>query len=105
KDHTVVVKYTVANPGNQDLYFSIGAHPGFMCPIGKDDRFDDYTLLFNRYSLLQTVLEDGLRSENRKLLPLEEKTLPLTSALFDNDALVFDNGQVSEVTLRSVRGG
>src|SRR5699024_7785261 len=35
-DTKVVVDYKVENTGKKEMYFSIGAHPGFNCPIVED---------------------------------------------------------------------
>lgn len=33
KSNTVRVSYNVKNIDNSEIYFSIGAHPGFSCPF------------------------------------------------------------------------
>ena len=32
-DRTVLVRWRVKNPAEETLYFSIGGHPAFLCPI------------------------------------------------------------------------
>lgn len=100
----LTVQYKVKNTGSKKMYFSIGAHPAFRCPLQPDEQFTDYHIRFEKYSFLQTALRDGLRTRDTKLLPLDEKRLPLTETLFDQDALVFEDGQINEVSLVSASG-
>jgi galactose mutarotase-like enzyme len=41
------VMYTVTNTGNEDMYFSVGAHPAFKIPLVAGTGYEDYSLLFN----------------------------------------------------------
>ncbi len=97
--------YEVENAGNTEMFFSIGAHPGFRCPLRNNENFSDYSLLFEQYTLLQTALEGGLRSTDNKVVPMEGKKVPLSSNLFDNDALVFENKQINSMALASEKSG
>ncbi len=94
-------RYEVKNTGDSKMLFSIGAHPGFRCPIDADEKFQDYYIEFYHDTFLQTVLQDGLRSTTNKVLPLVGKKLYLSANLFDDDALVFENHQVSKISLCS----
>jgi galactose mutarotase-like enzyme len=47
------------------------------------------------------LLQDGLRSGHTQPLNLEGGQLPLHHALFDQDALVFENSQIYAVSLYS----
>ncbi len=38
--------YSVFNTDTNDLYFSVGAHPAFNCPLQKNESFNDYDLVF-----------------------------------------------------------
>ncbi len=41
-------RYEVTNTENQDIYFSIGGHPGFTCPIDPNNKRSDYYLEFEK---------------------------------------------------------
>ena len=105
EDYELTVGYEVSNPGKEKMYFSIGAHPGFRCPLLPGEKFTDYCLRFEKYSILQTVLHGGLRGKETRLVPLDEKKLQLSETLFDNDALVFENSQINEISLLSKKSG
>ena len=101
-DSKVVTSYSVFNPDNADLYFSVGAHPAFNCPLQKDEAFGDYELVFNDKSgLIINALNDGLITSQTKQIELKNHKLPVSKQLFENDALVFMNSQINEVKLVS----
>lgn len=43
----VTTAYTVENKDDKTIYFSIGAHPAFMCPIKGGEIINDYYFEFN----------------------------------------------------------
>jgi galactose mutarotase-like enzyme len=99
KDSTIITKYQVKNLFARDMYFSVGAHPGFNCFEGS--KFEDHYLEFETESLTHTKLQEGLISESTKTLDIPGKKLNLSTSLFDNDALVFENNQVNKISLSS----
>jgi galactose mutarotase-like enzyme len=98
------VSYSVFNPDNQDLYFSVGAHPAFNCPLQTNESFNDYELVFpNMDALTVNMLNDGLITHHTKEIPLDNHALKVSKQLFDNDALVCMNLQIEEVHLKSLK--
>lgn len=93
--------YKIYNPSSAMLPFSIGAHPGFRCPLLNHETFEDYYIRFegNNYEL--SLLSNGLRTGQKKTLLLTNKTLDLNPELFNNDALVFENRQINTISLCS----
>ncbi len=101
-ENTVKVCYNLFNEDMDELFFSIGAHPAFNCPLNNSEAFEDYELIFpNKQSLIISTLNDGLISEQTKTIELKNNSLPVTKQLFDHDALVFINHQIDEVQLIS----
>ncbi len=100
-DDKLITRYKIINPSSRDLLFSVGAHPGFNCPIEKNETFEDYYLQFETSEFSLTELSNGLRLNAVKKLHLPDSKLFLNMALFDQDALVFENSQISSLTLRS----
>ncbi len=94
-------RYEVENPDKKTLFFSIGAHPGFRCPLEEGERFEDYYLEFEGSSYSLSALRDGLRDGQTKPLDLTNNKLYLTDTLFDQDALVFERGQIQRIWLCS----
>lgn len=96
-------KYTVINSSiSKPMLFSIGAHPGFKIQFNSIENSYDYELLFeaNRdYEI--THLADGLLSTTKSKLNLNNGKLNITSNLFNNDALIFENSQINSIVLKS----
>jgi galactose mutarotase-like enzyme len=102
---TLTVRWDVRNPAaDQELLFSIGAHPAFRCPLLPGEQFEDYYFEFDHpVSLSRHLLQGGLlRGETSPLLN-QQTELPLSYPLFADDALVFKHYDFSQLTLRSRR--
>jgi galactose mutarotase-like enzyme len=96
--------YKVVNHQNSRLYFSLGAHPGFTCPLdssGKEEKYEDYFLEFNKPETLDLhVLKGGLVSTETIPYLKNETVIPLSYELFKNDALVFKNYKSEYISLK-----
>ncbi len=104
QDSTLKVEYVVFNPDKDDLLFSVGAHPGFNCKRVNGESLNDFYLEFeNKNELIIEKLSEGLLSGETSVLKLNAGKLQLSTALFDNDALVFKNTQIENVKLCSGR--
>jgi galactose mutarotase-like enzyme len=103
EENILTTFYTVKNPSEKILYFSVGAHPGFNCPLLPGEKLEDYYLEFEKSDLKTTVLTNGLRNDYNETLALKNNRLFLTSSLFDKDALVFENNQVNALSLGSAK--
>ena len=105
KENTLNVSYRVENPGTDILYFSLGAHPGFACPLFPDEDFTDYYLQFEKPEMLERyLLDQGLQNSQTEPVPLENNTqLLLTYALFEKDAIVLKNLNSEKISLHSRR--
>jgi galactose mutarotase-like enzyme len=101
KHDTLITHYTIQNTGEETMLASVGAHPGFRCPLEDGETFEDYSLEFEENSYSQTLLKDGLLSDDKQELNLTDQKLPLSVSLFDRDALVFENSQISKIVLCS----
>lgn len=101
-DINLSIDYIVKNLDNKEMYFSIGAHPAFMCPI-ENDKFDDYYFEFNKKenaSIMQLV-GPGYFSKEEKPYLKDENIINLSTDLFKNDALVFKNLKSNKISLKS----
>lgn len=103
-NNAIKVTYRVFNTDNKALFFSVGAHPAFNCPLTSHETFEDYELLFpNKDQLIINTLKDGLISNDTKTIQLKNNRIAVSTSLFDNDALVFANNQINEVCLQSTK--
>ena len=98
----LTVEWKVKNRQDAPMYFTIGGHPAFRF-AGKDEGKDDYKLKFPGKEKLEYHLIDPENGtcvvEESAELILEEEAYPLSEKLFENDALIFDDGQIEEVWL------
>ena len=100
----VYVEWKVTNPSaDEPLYFSIGAHPAFNVPVLPGTKKDDYYVYFEGKDELEYVSLDPVAeaadAEHPHKLVLDGGFLPVTMDLFDNDAFIFDFGQVEKVAI------
>ncbi len=97
------VIHKVTNTGTTALYFSLGGHPGFKCPIHADENYEDYYLEFehNEDSATWLLHENGTILDQTAPVFANSKILPLTHELFSKDALIFKDLKSRKVTLRS----
>ena len=97
----LMVVYEVHNPSEQPMYFSIGGHPAFRCPLNADEQRSDYQLVFQHKETAHTQrLDGGIRNGKTELVLANEKNLPITDHLFEEDALVFADLVSEKVTLQ-----
>lgn len=98
----LITEYNIFNPDNKDLYFSVGAHPAFNCPLQQNETFEDYKLIFpSKSQLTINTLNDGLIKASTQTIPLIDNNLKISKVLFNNDALVLMNTQIEKVSLIS----
>ena len=100
----VEVIWEVYNPGSEDLYFQIGAHPAFNYPDYLSHNDERGYLSFDRSEGLECIRikEKGCVDAQTKY-PLEiprDGLMPLTRETFDViDTIMLQDGQIRKVTL------
>ena len=102
-ENKLITNYKVINPSSKALLFSVGAHPGFNCPLLPNESFNDYYLEFEKNTYELTELDNGLRTDAKSNLVLSDNKLFLNTDVFTKDALVFENGQINKVSLCSAK--
>ena len=97
---SVIVKWRVKNPAQETMYFSIGGHPGFLCPIEPGRKQTEYQIAFDKKDeVVSTCIENGLVCDRTQTYKLQDGAMPVTEHLFDGDALVIENHQAQQVAL------
>lgn len=96
----VLIHWKVENTGEQPMYFTIGGHPAFRIPVLENTEYTDYSLHFSGRDALQYLLLDPASGtvvpDKVYALELNEGSCSLDTHMFDNDALIFDDGQISK---------
>jgi len=90
-DNKLSITYIVENTGDEELLFSVGAHPAFKVPLVEGTAFSDYYLLFNETENAGKwpLSKDGLIEKEPIPFLVNTNKLPLIKELFYTDALVF----------------
>lgn len=97
-DSTINISYTVKNLDDSTIYFSIGAHPAYMCPVLENESLNDYYFEFNQKENAEIMLlntSNGLFSGESISFLKGENKINLSKELFKNDALVFKSSELN----------
>lgn len=90
-DNKIIVGWEVKNTDNKKICFSIGAHPAFYCEKSET------VLSMNGENLKYNLINsDGLYTAQKYET---ENSFVLHDNVFDNDALIIENSEVTEVSL------
>jgi galactose mutarotase-like enzyme len=103
-DNTLEVNYKVDNVDEQDIFFQLGTHPAFNCPLDQHAQFQDYYLEFELEEILERLFMNKsnlLISGKSEVILQEHNILPLSHEMFDEGALVFRNVKSQKVSLKS----
>lgn len=84
----------VRNAGDRGMPYACGVHPGFRWPFAGGAA-DSYAIRFDAAESpdVPVIAPGGLIGAAKKHLPLHGNVLPLSGALFENDALCFLNAK------------
>lgn len=89
------VNHCVVNKNETDMYFSLGAHPGFNCEIGDKLVFDECETIDTE----KIDLEFSLRLPETFNVLSNEKEITITENIFDEDALILHGIKSKYITL------
>ena len=102
-ENSLAVAYEVVNAGNEEMYFSVGAHPAFALPLTPGTTYTDYYLQFDQTETAPRwpISPDGLIEQTPMPLLKNTNRLNLSKDLFQKDALVLKGMTSTIVTLGS----
>lgn len=102
-DNLLTVNHNVKNIDDKPLYFSLGGHPAFNCPLHEDENYRDYYLEFNEIENSPSHLlnlDTGLVTNQTKPIFKNNKKIALHGDLFNEDALIFKDLKSRKVDLK-----
>ena len=104
RGNMIDVIWEVSNPGNEDMYFQIGAHPAFNYPDYDPQTVERGFLSFDRDEGLECIrIKEKGCVDAETLYPLDipaDGLLPLTRETFDKiDTIMLQDGQIGSVAL------
>ena len=95
---------TVENIDTKEIYFSIGAHPGFNVPVGFDGRFEDYIVEFDKREVADRIVlseTNGLPTGSLQHYYLKSgNILPLDHKLFRNRVIILKGIKSESLMIR-----
>ncbi|NPD44543.1 MULTISPECIES: aldose 1-epimerase family protein [unclassified Lentimicrobium] len=100
-DKTLKITHKIINKDDKTMYFSLGGHPAFNCPLKENEKYDDYFLEFEHKEYLNTwnLDKNGMIKEEGDLVMNQTNKLNLHLDLFNNDAIIFKNLKSRQVSL------
>lgn len=100
------VDYITENTGEATMLYSVGGHPGFAL----QGTLEGHSLVFSEagqrkgFSAERRLIEGGYYSGKTSMVDVSTGTLALNEALFESDAIVFNDPCFDEVTLLNAQG-
>lgn len=101
EENNIHVSYRVENTDEQEIYFSVGAHPAFAVPYVAGTVFEDYYLQFNEKedTGIWPLSPDGLIREEAIPFFKNNDQIALHKSLFYGDALVFKSLRSTAISI------
>ncbi len=89
--NTLQVSHQVSNLDSEVMYYSLGGHPAFACPLSPDELLEEYQIEFPQVERDHTwmITQDGLIGEEGQMILDDTNKIPLHAHIFDRDALIF----------------
>lgn len=98
--------YRVVNKDPDEMYYHIGAHPGFMLPVSEEETIADCALVFEKEENFVSYAYDlenmEFNEEHTVTQHAEKNVLPLTVPMFDEDAVFFEHTNSHRVSFLNV---
>lgn len=94
----------VKNTDSEVLPFSIGAHPGFNCPLYEDESFEDYLLFFEKdENIKRRFVRNRPPDPECENFLVNGREKALKHGIFDNGAIILSGLKSEWVELRSIK--
>jgi len=92
----IKIENIVRNTGDTAMYFYLGGHPAFNCPLESGTDFTDYYIQYEKNETLTRKIQnqDVILTENQNIIPV-------TRELFDYDAIILDHPNSKKISLKS----
>lgn len=91
----ISIIYDVLNKDSKEMYYQLGAHPAFNCPLEEGEKFSDYIIRFEHKETCDSPVYDSEKScfsvTNTVQHLKESNFVTLDYDKFVNDALVFEH--------------
>lgn len=106
--NVLCVDWTVINPSKEELYFSIGAHPAFLCPIHGEKSKEGYSLFFDNVGSIHhhgNTSDTGLSIDSEDIeLALDNGRVAISKDFFDRCTYMIEGNQTGVVGIEDTKG-
>lgn len=107
-ENDLTITWKVKNIDDQTMYFTIGGHPAFNIPSLSENTAENCRLTFSGQEELSYYLiaaPTGTADTSKTYtMKLDNNTFSMEKDMFDNDALIFDNAQISRAGIQFADG-
>jgi galactose mutarotase-like enzyme len=104
KDNTLRHSYIIKNLSKSEMLFSVGAHPGFNCPLLENETMEDYSIVFETEETCYRRLKvNGLLSGEKSLFLDNQKEIKLRHNLFHEGAAILDDYKSNWLEIRNYK--
>jgi len=92
ENNALRTSYKIENRDEKEMYFSIGGHPRFSCPVTEDCSFEDYYIEFeNAKSIKELVKSYCAEGDVEKCFFDNGKKLQLNYGIFSDGCICFSS--------------
>lgn len=103
-DNTIKISFTIKNLDDKEIYFSIGSHPAFKCPMyGEKDKLEDYYIKFEQKETVskQEIDKDDFLTRNKIKFLENEDSIDLSIETFKEGTMMLNGLKSKFVELKS----
>lgn len=105
-DNELKIVHKVINTNNENMWFSIGEHPGFNCPLMSNESVEDYSLVFDSTEKTnRKFIENGMLTDQQELFLDNENEIKLSPAIFERKVIILSGLNSKSVSLVSQKSG
>lgn len=102
KENAVHIAHKVLNVSEKEMYFSLGGHPGFKCPLNDKESYSDYYLEFEHNESSKSWQLDGNLIGNKTSEVFRGgNIINLHPDIFNRGALIFKDLKSRKIRLKS----
>lgn len=106
-ENRVIITYDITNTGDKDMPFTFGLHPAFLCPLTKEETFEDYHVFFSNPENLTQIHFDPKKEKKETYEALATKQeFPLSYKwILDEATIVYKGMKSAYVELKGKEHG
>jgi galactose mutarotase-like enzyme len=96
--------YRVKNLDKKEMFFNVGGHPRYACPVGQGAAFEDYYLEFEKSESISNIVKSfGPLSIIEKFLSPDGRTLRLDYRMFEKGCFCFHPFNSGVIALKNIK--